>query len=114
MILIIFFSFKNFRCLNIERCYSRLVVLEAGKIVQNFVAEVKILHPKGLALPEDGDVTQPTVKGLYELLAWAEGMVCCSPERHSVMSSILKALIDWIKLKADAIHATQDQASGES
>jgi arsenic resistance protein ArsH len=44
---------------------------------------------------------------LHELLAWAEGMVWCSPERHGAMSSILKAQIDWIPLAAGAIRATQ-------
>jgi len=40
-------------------------------------------------------------------LAWSEGMVWCSPERHGSMSSILKAQIDWIPLAAGAIRATQ-------
>lgn len=92
---------------NRERSYSRLAVIEAGKILQHFGAEVKIFHPKGLALPEDGEVTQPKVKELHELLAWAEGMVWCSPERHGSMSSILKAQIDWIPLASGAIRATQ-------
>ena len=42
-----------------------------------------------------------------KLLAWAEGMVWCSPERHGSMSSIFKAQIDWIPLAAGAIRATQ-------
>lgn len=92
---------------NRERSYSRLAVLEAGKILGHFGAEVKIFHPKGLALPEDGDATQPKVQELHALLAWAEGMVWCSPERHGAMSSILKAQIDWIPLAAGAIRATQ-------
>jgi arsenic resistance protein ArsH len=49
----------------------------------------------------------PKVKELHELLAWSEGMVWCSPERHGSMSSILKAQIDWIPLAAGAIRATQ-------
>ena len=92
---------------NRERSYSRFAVLEAGKILEYFGAEVKIFHPKGLALPEDGDATQPKVQELHALLAWAEGMVWCSPERHGAMSSILKAQIDWIPLAAGAIRATQ-------
>ncbi|MHA3058702.1 arsenical resistance protein ArsH [Acinetobacter sp. ANC 5584] len=92
---------------NRERSYSRLATLEAGRILEYFGAEVKIFHPKGLPLPEDADMNHPKVKELHELLAWAEGMVWSSPERHGSMSSILKAQIDWIPLAAGAIRATQ-------
>lgn len=92
---------------NRERSYSRLAVLEAGKILEHLGADVRIFHPKGLPLPEDAEVTHPKVQELHELLTWAEGMVWCSPERHGAMSSILKAQIDWIPLAAGAIRATQ-------
>lgn len=68
---------------------------------------MKIFHPQGLPLPEDSSTDHPKVKELHELLAWSEGMVWCSPERHGSMSSILKAQIDWIPLAAGAIRATQ-------
>ncbi|MCR4531348.1 arsenical resistance protein ArsH [Acinetobacter venetianus] len=92
---------------NRERSYSRLAVLEAGRILQYLGAEVKIFHPKGLPLPEDADLEHPKVKELHELLAWSEGMVWCSPERHGSMSSIFKSQIDWIPLAGGAIRATQ-------
>ncbi len=92
---------------NRERSYSRFAVLTAGRILEYLGAEVKIFHPKGLPLPEDAETDHPKVQELHELLAWAEGMVWCSPERHGAMSSILKAQIDWIPLAAGAIRATQ-------
>ena len=92
---------------NRERSFSRLTVLEAGRILEHFGAEVRIFHPKGLPLPEDTETSHPKVQELHELLAWSEGMVWCSPERHGAMSSILKAQIDWIPLAAGAIRATQ-------
>ena len=92
---------------NRARSYSRLAVLEAGRILQHFGAEVKIFHPQGLPLPEDADVDHPKVSELKALLAWSEGMVWCSPERHGSMSSIFKAQIDWIPLAGGAIRATQ-------
>ena len=64
---------------NRERSYSRLAVMEAGRILEHFGAEVKIFHPKGLPLPEDADMEHPKAKELHELLAWSEGMVWCSP-----------------------------------
>lgn len=92
---------------NRERSYSRLAVLEAGRILRHLGAEVKIYHPQGLPLPEDAALDHPKVLQLNELLAWSEGMVWCSPERHGAMSSIFKAQIDWIPLAAGAIRATQ-------
>ncbi|MGE8600076.1 MAG: arsenical resistance protein ArsH [Acinetobacter calcoaceticus] len=92
---------------NRERSYSRFAVLTAGRILEYLGAEVKIFHPKGLPLPEDAETNHPKVQELHELLAWAEGMVWCSPERHGAMSSILKAQIDWIPLAGGAIRATQ-------
>ncbi|WP_180160543.1 arsenical resistance protein ArsH [Acinetobacter sp. YH12054] len=92
---------------NRERSFSRLTVLEAGRILEHFGAEVKIFHPKGLPLPEDAETSHPKVQELHELLTWSEGMVWCSPERHGAMSSILKAQIDWIPLAAGAIRATE-------
>ncbi|KAB0625848.1 arsenical resistance protein ArsH [Acinetobacter gandensis] len=92
---------------NRERSFSRLAVMEAGRILEYFGADVRIFHPKGLPLPEDAEITHPKVQELHELLAWSEGMVWCSPERHGAMSSILKAQIDWIPLAAGAIRATQ-------
>ncbi|NUF33726.1 arsenical resistance protein ArsH [Acinetobacter oleivorans] len=92
---------------NRERSYSRFAVLTAGRILEYLGAEVKIFHPKGLPLPEDTATDHPKVQELQELLAWSEGMVWCSPERHGAMSSILKAQIDWIPLAGGAIRATQ-------
>jgi len=92
---------------NRERSYSRFAVLTAGRILEYLGAEVKIFHPKGLPLPEDAETDHPKVQELHALLAWAEGMVWCSPERHGSMSSIFKSQIDWIPLAAGAIRATQ-------
>ena len=53
---------------NRERSYSRLAVMEAGRILEYFGAEVKIFHPKGLPLPEDANTEHPKVKELHDLL----------------------------------------------
>lgn len=92
---------------NRDTSYSRLAVLEAGRLLEYYGAEVKIFHSKDLPLPDESNKEHPKVKELFELLAWSEGMVWCSPERHGSMSSIFKAQIDWIPLAAGAIRATQ-------
>ena len=57
---------------NRERSYSRLEVMEAGRILEYLGAEVKIFHPKGLPLPDDADMEHPKVKELQGLLSWSE------------------------------------------
>ena len=50
---------------NRVRSYSRLAVMEAGRILEQFGAEVKIFHPKGLPLPEDAEIEHPKVKEVH-------------------------------------------------
>ena len=44
---------------------------------------------------------------MRDLVAWCEGMVWCSPERHGAMTGIMKAQIDWIPLTLGAVRPTQ-------
>ncbi|MDX9837919.1 MAG: NAD(P)H-dependent oxidoreductase, partial [Azoarcus sp.] len=65
-----------------KRSFSRLVIEEAGRLLQAMGAEIRIFNPSGLPLPDDAPDTHPKVVELRELAQWAEGMVWCSPERH--------------------------------
>jgi arsenic resistance protein ArsH len=47
------------------------------------------------------------VQELRDLVAWCEGMVWCSPERHGAMTGIMKAQIDWVPLNLGAVRPTQ-------
>lgn len=90
-----------------ERSYSRLLTLEAQRLLEAFGAEVRIFHPNGLPLPGDAPDDHPKVQELREAMLWSEGQVWTSPERHGAMSSVLKAQIDWIPLPGGAIRPTQ-------
>lgn len=90
-----------------ERSYSRLLTLEAARLLEALGGEVKIFDPHGLPLPDDAPETHPKVQELRELTVWSEGMVWCSPERHGAMTGIMKAQIDWIPLTMGAIRPTQ-------
>ncbi|HWV19868.1 MAG TPA: arsenical resistance protein ArsH [Devosia sp.] len=90
-----------------ERSYSRLLTLEAQRLLESFGAEVRIFHPHGLPLPGDAPDDHPKVQELREAMVWSEGQVWTSPERHGAMSSVLKAQIDWIPLPGGAIRPTQ-------
>lgn len=90
-----------------QRSYSRFAAEEAGRLLTQMGAEVKIFNPSGLPLPDDASETHPKVVELRELVRWCDGMVWSSPERHGAMSSVMKAQIDWIPLSEGAVRPSQ-------
>ena len=90
-----------------ERSYSRLLTLDAARLLRAMGGEVRIFYPAGLPLPDGAPDSHPKVRELREAAAWAEGMVWTSPERHGAMTGIMKAQIDWIPLELGAIRPTQ-------
>jgi arsenic resistance protein ArsH len=90
-----------------QRSYSKLLTLEAARLLEAMGAEVKVFDPLGLPQPDAAPDTHPKVKELRDLAAWSEGMVWCSPERHGAMTGILKSQIDWIPLSLGAVRPTQ-------
>ena len=47
------------------------------------------------------------MRELRDLVAWCEGMVWSSPERHGAMTGLMKTQIDWIPLSEGAVRPTQ-------
>ncbi len=90
-----------------ERSYSKLLTLEAARLLEAMGAEVRVFDPLGLPQPDAAPETHAKVEELRDLAAWSEGMVWCSPERHGAMSGILKSQIDWIPLSVGAVRPTQ-------
>ncbi|MFS8036836.1 arsenical resistance protein ArsH [Xanthobacter sp. AM11] len=90
-----------------ERSYSRLLVLEAERLLQHMGAQTRVFDPHDLPLPDGATAEHPKVQELRDLASWSEGQVWCSPERHGAMSAVLKAQIDWIPLALGAIRPTQ-------
>ena len=90
------------------RSFSRLSAEEAGRILTRLGAEVLFFHSSGLPLVDDGvDASHPKVRELRDLVAWSEGMVWSSPERHGAMTGLMKTQIDWIPLSEGAVRPTQ-------
>ncbi|MFZ6755620.1 arsenical resistance protein ArsH [Undibacterium sp. Ji50W] len=87
--------------------YSKLLTLEAARLLTAMGGEVKVFDPQGLPLPDGAPEDHPKVRELRELATWAEGMVWCSPERHGAMTGIMKAQIDWIPLSVGSVRPTQ-------
>jgi arsenic resistance protein ArsH len=90
-----------------ERAYSKLLTLEASRLLEAMGAEVRIFDPQDLPQPDGAPDTHPKVQELRNLAAWSEGMVWCSPERHGAMTGIMKSQIDWIPLSVGAVRPTQ-------
>lgn len=90
-----------------KRSYSKLLALEAARLLQAMGAETRVFDPAGLPLPDAEPDTHPKVQELRQLVKWSEGMVWSSPERHGSMSGIMKAQIDWIPLSQGSVRPTQ-------
>ena len=90
-----------------ERSYSRLLTLEAERLLRHLGAETRVFDPHGLPFPDGAPIDHPKVAELRELSTWSEGQVWTSPERHGAMSGILKAQVDWIPLAVGAVRPTQ-------
>ena len=90
-----------------ERSYSKLLTLEAARLLEAMGAEVKVFDPKDLPQPDGAPDSHPKVQELRTLATWSEGMVWCSPERHGAMTGIMKSQIDWIPLALGAVRPTQ-------
>jgi arsenic resistance protein ArsH len=90
-----------------ERSYSRLLTLEAARLLDHLGAQTRVYDPRGLPLPDDAPADHPKVVELRDLSAWSEGQVWCSPERHGAMTGVMKAQIDWIPLSIGAVRPTQ-------
>jgi arsenic resistance protein ArsH len=90
-----------------EKSYSRLLTLEAERLLQRFGAETRVFDPHGLPMVDSCSPDHPKVQELRQLSAWSEGQVWCSPERHGAMTGIFKSQIDWLPLEIGSIRPTQ-------
>ncbi len=95
-----------------ERSYSKLLTLEAAKLLEAMGAEVRVFDPLDLPQPDAAPDAHPKVKELRDLATWSEGMVWCSPERHGAMTGILKTQIDWIPLSLRCCSPNSGQNTG--
>ncbi len=90
-----------------EKSYSRLLTLEAERILRHFGAETRVFDPHGLPMVDSCGADHPKVQELRSLSAWSEGQVWCSPERHGAMTAVFKSQIDWLPLEVGGVRPTQ-------
>jgi arsenic resistance protein ArsH len=87
--------------------YSRLLTLEAERILRHFGAETRVFDPHGLPLVDSVSADHPKVVELRKLSEWSEGQVWCSPERHGTLAAVFKNQIDWLPLESGGVRPTQ-------
>jgi arsenical resistance protein ArsH len=87
--------------------YSRLLTLEAERLLRRFGCETRVFDPAGLPLPDGAPADHPKVQELRDLSLWSEAQVWTSPERHGAMTGVMKAQIDWIPLSVGSVRPTQ-------
>ncbi|MEQ8655924.1 MAG: arsenical resistance protein ArsH [Hyphomicrobiales bacterium] len=81
-----------------ERSYSKLLTLEAKRILELLGADVQVFDPAGLPLVDDSSEAHDKVQELRALSLWSEAQAWCSPERHGAMTGLMKTQIDWLPL----------------
>lgn len=90
-----------------ERSYSRMLTLEAERLLRHFGADTRVFHANGLPLPGDAEPDHPKVQELRDLSMWSEGQVWCSAEMHGSVTGVMKAQVDWLPLEMGGIRPTQ-------
>lgn len=56
-----------------EKSYSRLLTLEAERLLQHFGAETRVFNPHGLPMVDSCPADHPKVQELRQLSTWSEG-----------------------------------------
>ena len=87
--------------------YSRLLTLEAERILRHFGADTRVFDPHGLPIVDSVAADHPKVVELRRLSEWSEGQVWCSPERHGTLTAVFKNQIDWLPLEMGGVRPTQ-------
>ncbi len=90
-----------------ERSFSRLLTLEAERILRRFGAETRVFDPHGLPMVDSVGADHPKVCELRAWSQWSEGQVWCSPERHGAVTGVFKSQIDWLPLESGGMRPTQ-------
>jgi arsenical resistance protein ArsH len=87
--------------------FSRLLTLEAERILRQFGADTRVFDPHELPIVDSVPADHPKVVELRKLSEWSEGQVWCSPERHGTLTAVFKNQIDWLPLESGGVRPTQ-------
>lgn len=68
--------------ISLNRSFSRLVALEASRILFRLGCDVRVYDPTGLPVKDDLQHMHPKVQELRDLSRWSDGHVWVCPEQH--------------------------------
>ncbi len=71
------------------RSYSRLLALEAARILFRLGCDVRVYDPMGLPVKDDEQHSHEKVQELRQLSRWSDGHIWVSPEQHGNIVSHL-------------------------
>ncbi|KAI4134040.1 MAG: hypothetical protein LQ347_001859 [Umbilicaria vellea] len=87
--------------------FSRLVALEASRILFRLGCDVRVYDPTELPVKDDVQQMHPKVQELRDLSRWSDGHVWVCPEQHGNLTAVFKNQIDWIPLSTGSVRPTQ-------
>ncbi|MCJ1383881.1 hypothetical protein MMC17_006995 [Xylographa soralifera] len=90
-----------------KRSYSRLLALEASRVLFRLGCDVRVYDPTGLPVKDDVQHSHEKVQELRNLSRWSDGHVWVSPEQHGNLTAVFKNQIDWIPLSTGSVRPTQ-------
>jgi arsenic resistance protein ArsH len=76
--------------LKVPRSYSKLMALEASRILHHMGCDVRVFDPTGLPIKDGTSETHPKVVELRELSEWSRAQFWCSPEQHGTITAVMK------------------------
>lgn len=76
--------------------YSRLLALEAARVLFRLGCDVRVYDPTGLPVKDDEQHNHPKVQELRDLSRWSDGHVWVSPEQHGNLVRISHADLGFI------------------
>ena len=72
------------------RSYSKLMALEAARLLDKMGCDVRVYDPQGLPVKDEISVNHEKVAELRGLSEWSEAQFWSSPEQHGTITAVMK------------------------
>jgi arsenic resistance protein ArsH len=70
--------------------YSKLMALEAARLLQHMGCDVRVYNPQGLPMKDGVSENHEKVQELRGLSEWSQAQFWCSPEQHGAITAVMK------------------------
>jgi arsenic resistance protein ArsH len=72
------------------RSYSKLMALEAARLLEHMGCDVRVYDPQGLPVKDEISVSHEKVQELRGLSEWSQAQFWSSPEQHGTITAVMK------------------------